>query len=79
MSMKLQNPDLERLAKDLAARTGEHIEQAMLTALQEKLERLTPLSERLALAAEQLKDDYLQDEELTAFTVLDGEPFYEKG
>lgn len=32
--------------------------------------------EQLAAAAQLLLPDYLADEELTAFTVLDGEPFY---
>jgi predicted DNA-binding ribbon-helix-helix protein len=34
---------------------------------------------RLAQAAELLRHDYLTDSELTAFTVLDGEPFDEAG
>jgi len=76
MSLTLQHPDLERLAKDVAKRTGQKLEQAVLTALQEKLERLTPLSERLSLAAESLKEDYEQDTQLTAFTILDGEPLH---
>ena len=78
MSLTLQHPELERLAKDVAKRTGEPIERAVLIALQERLERLTPLSERLSTAAEHLKEDYEQGEELTAFTALDGESFYEE-
>ncbi len=34
---------------------------------------------RLAQAAELLRQDYLTDSELTAFTVLDGEAFHEAG
>ena len=33
--------------------------------------------ERLRLAVELLLDDYLNDPELTAFSILDGEDFYE--
>lgn len=38
-------------------------------------EKRTTLSE----AARLLKSDYLEDEELTSFGVLDGEPFYAEG
>lgn len=43
-----------------------------------------PLSEaerkrRMTLAAEALLADYTSDTELTAFTALDGEEFYEEG
>ena len=79
MPLVLNHPDLKRLAKNLAERCGEQLEQAVLTALRERLERLAPTPERLRLAAEQLREDYEQDSELTAFTALDGEPFYEKG
>lgn len=79
MSLTLQNPELERLARRVAERTGQKLEQAVLSALQEKLERLTPLSEKLSLAAECLKEDYEQDADLTTFTALDSEPFHEKG
>lgn len=79
MSLTLQHPELERLAKEVAERTGEPVEQAIFTALRERLERLTPLSERLSAAAERLKEDYEEDTALTVFTTLDGEPFYEKG
>ena len=77
MPLTLQNPELERLAKDVAERTGEPLEQAVLSALQEKLERLSPLAERLAMAASALQKDYEQDKELTAFSALDGEPLYD--
>ena len=33
----------------------------------------------MAVAAQALREDYLNDKELTAFTVLDGEDFYEPG
>ncbi len=78
MSLTLQNPDVERLARDVAARTGEQLEQAVLNALQEKLTRLS-ISDKLSLAAEALSTDYENDEELTAFSVLDSEAFYEEG
>jgi hypothetical protein len=35
--------------------------------------------EKLARAAEALREDYLQDKELTTFTALDSEPFHAKG
>ena len=74
MSLTLQHSELEHLAKRIAERTGEPLEQVVLSALQERLERLTPLSERLRLAVESLKEDYEQDTELIAFTALNGIP-----
>jgi hypothetical protein len=35
-----------------------------------------PKRKQLALAAEALRSDYLNDPDLTAFTALDGEPFH---
>jgi hypothetical protein len=34
-------------------------------------------NKRLTIAAEKLYDDYLNDPELTVFTILDNEDFYE--
>ncbi len=76
MPLTIQNPEVERLAKDVAKQTGEGLEDAVATALRERLERLTPMSERLSLAAKQLLADYENDAELTSFTTLDGEPFH---
>lgn len=39
--------------------------------------RKAEMSARLQKAAEEMYDDYLNDKELTAFTVLDSEEFYE--
>ncbi|MEZ4736210.1 MAG: hypothetical protein R3E79_54685 [Caldilineaceae bacterium] len=36
-------------------------------------------SSRLAIAANALLADYLEDQELTSFTALDGKPFYAEG
>ncbi len=41
----------------------------------EGLDRRVSEREQLAAAAQALLPDYLNDAELTAFTVLDGEPF----
>jgi hypothetical protein len=78
MPLTIQNPEVERLARDVAKQTGEQLEDAVVTALRERLERLTPMSERLAIAAKYLLADYENDQELTSFTALDGEPFHEE-
>lgn len=39
--------------------------------------RIEEIRMRMREAAERLKHDYETDEELTAFTALDGEDFYE--
>lgn len=38
---------------------------------------IMPIEEELAPASESLREDYKSDEELTAFTQLDAEPFHE--
>jgi hypothetical protein len=45
--------------------------------IQENMAR-TELIQKLKRASEIMYDDYLHDEELTAFHVLDGEAFYEE-
>lgn len=49
-----------------------------LTMAREEWNSLTPeeKKQQLAMSAELAILDYLQDEELTAFTALDGEDFY---
>ena len=77
MSLTIQNPEAERLAKDLAKFTGEQLEEVVIIALRERLKQFTSTSsQQLALAAKKLLDDYTNDEELTSFIALDGEPFY---
>jgi antitoxin VapB len=39
MALSLKNPETERLAKELARKTGESVTRAVTIALQEKLER----------------------------------------
>lgn len=74
MSLTIQNPEVERLAKDLTKYTGEHFEDVIIVALRERLKQFTPQpSNQLTLAAEKLLEDYKNDKELTSFTVLDGE------
>jgi antitoxin VapB len=39
VALSLKNPETERLAKELARKTGENVTRAVTIALQEKLER----------------------------------------
>ena len=39
MALNIKNPEADRLARELAAKTGETITQAVITALRERLER----------------------------------------
>ena len=39
MALNIKNPEADRLARELAARTGETITQTVITALRERLER----------------------------------------
>jgi hypothetical protein len=40
MPLTIQNPEAERLAKDVAKQTGEPLESTAITALQERLEQI---------------------------------------
>jgi hypothetical protein len=68
MPLTIQDPEVEE--------TGEGLEDTVATALRERLEQPTPMSEQLALAAKHLLADYETDQELTSFTALDGESFH---
>jgi hypothetical protein len=58
------------------------IAEAILHSILEKEQEGQPSSEivdvKLAIAAEALYKDYMEDEELTVFTQLDGEAIYEQ-
>lgn len=41
MALSIKNPEAERLAGEVARRTGETMTQAVIVTLQERLERLT--------------------------------------
>lgn len=41
MALRIDNPQAESLARELANRTGESVAQAMIIALHERLERET--------------------------------------
>ncbi|MDN2578877.1 type II toxin-antitoxin system VapB family antitoxin [Aquibium sp. ELW1220] len=46
MGVNIANPDIERLANELAAVTGEDVTSAVRSALQEKLQRLSRVTEK---------------------------------
>ena len=70
MTLQVDDPEAERLANELADLTGETVQQAVITALRERLERekrrgqpvQPPLAERLAQIGR----------ECAALPVLDG-------
>jgi antitoxin VapB len=49
MPLSIKDPDTERLARDLARRTGESITVATRTALEERLRRLGSVHEKARL------------------------------
>jgi len=55
MALSIRNPKTERLARELAAESGENITQAIATALEEKLERLRGRSTTTDMAEEILR------------------------
>lgn len=76
-----QTAILEEL-KNLSARERLEIIEAAIHQLQEDFQKIEqPLTQlerkqKLAAAAEALLPDYEKDDELTSFTVLDGEAFH---
>jgi len=67
-----QKRALEKLAHD-QARSFSEVVREMLDA-QLRLERENQLKD----AAERLRDDYLNDPELTAFSAIEGDSFHEE-
>ena len=68
-----QRRALERLAREQARSVSEVVREMIDAQLRVENER------RLRSAAESLRDEYLKDPELTAFSVLEGEAFREEG
>jgi antitoxin VapB len=52
MSLSIKDPEADRLARQLAARTGESLTEAVLNALRERLERLRRRSRKTRLSDE---------------------------
>lgn len=67
MSLHINNDEIDRLARDLADRTGESLTQVILTALRERLERVAGRS-----AGPHLREDVLRiQERIAALEILD--------
>ena len=50
MALSIKDPDADRLARELAARTGETLTEAIVTSLRERLERERKKARRGGLA-----------------------------
>lgn len=61
-----------RIVESLAHQLREDLQLSSIQGPQEA-------EEKLARAAKALRDDYVGDKDLTAFTALDGEPFHAQG
>lgn len=68
-----QRRAIQKLAQE-QARSVSEIVRSMIDA-QLRVEN----EQRLREAAESLRDDYLNDPELTAFSAIDGDAFHEEG
>ena len=55
MALSIRNPKAEKLARELAAESGENITQAITRALEERLQRLRGRSAAIDLAEEIMK------------------------
>jgi len=55
MALSIRNPKAEKLARELAAESGENITQAIIQALEERLQRLRGRSKAIDLAEELMK------------------------
>lgn len=71
MPLSIKDPEADRLAREVARRTGETITRAMVTALRERLDR----EERRAQDAEDLVEDVMAiGRHCAALPVLDPRP-----
>jgi antitoxin VapB len=52
MALSIHNPKAEKLAREVAAKSGESITQAIITALEDRLERMRGQRTTFDLAAE---------------------------
>lgn len=52
MALSIKDPDADRLARELAARTGETLTEAIVTSLRQRLEREKKKARRGSLADE---------------------------
>jgi antitoxin VapB len=55
MALCIRNPHAEKLARDVAAQTGENITQAIIHALEERLERINGRKQAYDIKEEILK------------------------
>jgi len=67
-----QRRAIERLAQEQSSSVSEIVRSMIDAQLRAENERL------LRKAAESLRDDYLSDPELTAFSAIEGDPFHEE-
>jgi len=67
-----QRRAIERLAQEQSSSVSEIVRSMIDAQLRVENERL------LRKAAESLRDDYLNDPELTAFSAIEGDPFHEE-
>ena len=67
-----QRRAIERLAQEQSSSVSEIVRSMIDAQLRVENERL------LRKAAERLRDDYLNDPELTAFSAIEGDPIHEE-
>ena len=67
-----QRRAIEKLAQERSSSVSEIVRSMIDAQLRVENERL------LRKAAESLRDDYLNDPELTAFSAIEGDPFHEE-
>ncbi len=59
MALSIKNPEAERLARELAALTGETVTETVVTALRERLRRENAALPGRALTGRALKDEIM--------------------
>ena len=71
--------DILKILPKLSSKERLTIAQEALRLTQQEKDKLTAeeIEKQWSIAATEALDDYTNDEELTAFSVLDSEPFYE--
>jgi len=71
MALNIKNPEADRLARELAASTGESLTEAVVNALRERLQRERSRAPRARSAKDVLRE---ARERLAAYPVRDPRP-----
>lgn len=79
MALNIRDPKAHLLAQEVARRTGETLTRAVVTALEERLQRLNPARRQLSEEEKQARLEKIEElvEEFNKLPVVDDRPMEE--